>query len=203
MNDDLIAQLQQEHIITDEAIASALRTVDRRDFTAAPYTADADQDCPLPIGHGQTISQPRTVAFMLSLLDVKPGHRVLDVGAGSGWTAALLSELVGDNGVVIGVERIPQLASFARKNLIGYEYEQTQIIESCGDLGAPAYAPYDRILVSAATNSLPNELIAQLSDGGVLVIPISNALWCVTKSTDHEVSVVRYPGFSFVPLISQ
>lgn len=202
MTDDLIAQLQQEHIINDERIAFAFRSVDRRDFTRAPYKNDSIQDIPLPIGQGQTISQPRTVAFMLSLLHAEEGNHVLDVGAGSGWTCALLGTLVGPRGSVLGIERITELTAFARSNIASYSFTTVSIREATDAIGAPDEAPFDRILVSASATDLPDALVTQLAIGGILVIPVQNALWQVQKNTDQDVSVMKYPGFSFVPLIT-
>jgi len=149
------------------AVDEALTVIRRADFLpeSAAWAADAEE--PVPIGRGQTNSQPRTVAFMLELLDVRPGQRVLDVGAGSGWTTALLGQLVGPSGEVIGLELEPELVDWGAANLARYEMAWTSIRQArSGRLGDASGAPYDRILVSAAPSLLPQELVDQLADDG-------------------------------------
>ena len=155
-------------------------------------------DGPLPIGAGQTNSQPRTVADMLRLLDVHPGQRVLDVGAGSGWTTALLAHLVGPTGSVTGTELEPSLVEFGRANLAATHQPWARIEQATpGVLGRPAEAPYDRILVSAEPDALPDELVAQLADPGVLVIPVAGVMLRVV--TPGPV-VTEHGWYRFVPL---
>lgn len=144
----------------------------------------AGVDMPLSIGSGQTNSQPWTVREMLRLLGVRPGHTVLDVGSGSGWTTAILAELVGPTGSVLGLERIPQVMEFGRANLERSERPWAAIrLASRGMLGAPEEAPFDRILVSAEADRFPDALADQLADGGVLVIPVAGTM------TAHTVGV--------------
>jgi protein-L-isoaspartate(D-aspartate) O-methyltransferase len=161
----------------------------------------------LPIGEGQTSSQPRTVAAMLRLLDVRPGHRVLDVGAGSGWTTALLAWLVGPGGSVRGVERLPELVEFGRANLDTWSAARTghapaSIEEAVpGVLGLPEHAPYDRVLVSAASATLPDALVAQLGPAGVLVAPVAGRL-VVVRRNGGQVALTRWDPCRFVPLVT-
>lgn len=183
-----------------EAIMDAFRAVDRAGFVRQGQRHNAYEDRPLPIGHGQTISQPYTVAFTLSLLGAQAGDDVLDVGAGSGYTTALLAEIVGDDGCVRGLEVVDDLVSFGQRNLAKYDHDHARIekVEE-GVLGDPD-GSYDRILVSAAAEELPGEVVDQLVDGGVLVIPVDNAVCRVTRGAGGDHDVERHGGFRFVPL---
>ena len=161
-----------------------------------PYAA---LDRALPIGHGQTNSQPSTVRAMLEALDAQPGHRVLDVGSGSAWTTVLLAHLVGPTGTVLGLERVPELVAFGRKRLAAAAVPWARIeAAEPGALGAAAAAPFDRILVSAMADQVPLDLVAQLrTTHGVLVVPAEGQLWRVTGAGDRR-SLGRY---LFVPLV--
>jgi protein-L-isoaspartate(D-aspartate) O-methyltransferase len=160
----------------------------------------AAYDGPLPIGHGQTNSQPRTVESMLRLLDVKPGHKVLDVGSGSGWTTALLANLTGPSGRVLGVELEPELVEFGSANLDACDLPWASIHEARpGVLGLPSAAPYHRILVSAMALELPVDLVDQLHTGGVMVIPVAGTMLRVARSM-RGTSVTRHGSYRFVPL---
>lgn len=157
-------------------------------------------DRPLALPHGQTNSQPSTVAAMLRLLDPQPGHRVLDVGAGSGWTTALLAELVGPTGRVLGVERIGALAMTAR-DALGTDWAWAEIRHAEAEvLGLPNDAPYDRILVSAMAERFPDDLVDQLADDGVLVCPVAGEMTRTVKS-EGGVTTTRHGHYAFVPLI--
>ncbi len=184
-----------------EALHEAFRVVDRADFLRADDESKAGLDAPVAIGAGQTNSQPRTVFAMLELLDVQPGQHVLDVGSGSGWTAALLAHLVGPTGMVIGTERVPDLVDFGATNLAKYDNPWSAIRQADPDvLGAPEDGPFDRILVSAASTSLPASLVDQLGDDGIMIIPVGASMTRVEKH-GGEASVTTHGLYSFVPLV--
>lgn len=186
----------------DERIRDVMRRVDRAGFLPEPLRPFAFADAPLSIGHGQTNSQPRTVAAMLGLLDVRPGHRVLDVGAGSGWTTALLHALLDGEGSLVAVERVPELIEFGRANLAaaGVDVEIHRAID--GTFGLPGLAPFDRILVSAEAPELPGDLVDQLAPGGVMVIPVAGSMLRVVRDGGPGgITVTSHGAFSFVPLL--
>jgi len=183
-------------------ITDAFEAVKREDFVPKELLKEAGIDAPLPIGAGQTISQPYTVRFMLELLDVKEGNSILDVGSGSGWTTALLAYLAGPTGKVIGVERVPELVKFGRGNLAKYKFPNARIEQAGKDLGWPKEGLYDRILVSAAAKELPEKLVAQLKVDGIMVCPISNTVEKIMKQRGEKLERERHEGFAFVPLVT-
>ncbi len=185
----------------EERLDAAFVRVRRSDFLPVGQLGFAGEDAALPIGYGQTNSQPSTVRAMLALLDVRPGHRVLDVGCGSGWTTALLGDLVGPEGEVVGVEIVPELVTWGRENLAPYAMPWTRIEEAREDvLGVPELAPYDRVLVSAEASRIPVDLLDQLVVGGVLVVPVRGRM-TVVRRTAGEPRVDREGWYSFVPLV--
>lgn len=181
----------------DDAFAALPRT----QFLPEDQRPYAAQDRPLPIGEGQTSSQPSTVRAMLALLDVRPGQRVLDVGAGSGWTTALLARLVGPTGRVVGVELEPRLAEWGAQNLAraGMPWASLEPATE-GVLGRPDLAPFDRILVSAMASRLPEELVEQVARPGRMVVPVAGTMLLVVRDDVGEVTVHRHGAYSFVPL---
>ena len=185
-------------IITDDKILAAFEKIPRENFILQKYKSDAYFDEPLPIGFGQTISQPTTVAIMTSALEPKAGQKILEVGAGSGYQAAILSELVGLKGKVYTLERLKELASFAKKNLKAYK--NVTAIHADGTKGYAKAKPYDRIAVTAAASQLPKEIFGQLKEKGIMVIPIEDHLFKITKIKGKP--VMNDLGlFAFVPLI--
>lgn len=198
----LIAHMKHVGVLCTPHIARAFEKIDRRDFVSDIY-ADKEiyADKPLSIGYGQTISQPSTVAFMMELLQPQQGEKILDVGSGSGWTTALLSEIVGNNGRVYGVEIVSELVRLGSENIAKYLFIQTTILHGHDAYGLSEHAPYDKILVSAAGNGIPNELREQLVEGGILVIPVENTIVHYIKNTENGGSMQQYFGFNFVPLI--
>lgn len=188
-----------------DSVAEAFAAMPRTGFLPEDERRKADYDGPLPIGHGQTNSQPRTVADMLRLLEVRPGQHVLDVGSGSGWTTALLATLVGPTGSVVGVERVPELVGFGSANLAATDQPWARIEQALDEVvGWPEEAPYDRILVSAEASALPRALVDQLraddAAPGRLVIPVAGEMLLVERRADAE-RVTRHGRYRFVPLL--
>jgi protein-L-isoaspartate(D-aspartate) O-methyltransferase len=196
-NSELVEHLQRSGVLHSSALIKSFTTIDRKDFVRPEHLPQAYEDYPLPIGYGQTISQPYTVAFMLELLELHPGDTVLDIGAGSGWTTALIAIIAKE---VSGVERIPELAAFARTNLSKYGLNNATIKTATSELGIPGRT-FDRILVSASAWDLPNTLIEQLNPGGILVIPVRDSIFQIKKQLDNTITEHEHYGFVFVPLI--
>lgn len=189
--------------LRDEAVLAALRAVPRHSFVPPGMEAEAYLDGPLPIGFGQTISQPYMVALMTELLEVDARSRVLEVGAGSGYQTAVLAELVAE---VWAVERIPQLAETARRRLGELGYDNVHVAVGDGTLGWAAHAPYDGILVAAAADEVPAALLDQLTEGGRLVIPLGaphrDQVLTVYRRGREGFAVERRTPCRFVPLVS-
>ena len=192
----------KSRIITSDAVLKAFLAVPRELFVAPTYRDQSYADHPLQIGCEQTISQPTTVMLMLQLLKVIPGQRVLEIGTGSGYNAALLSEL---NGEVVTVERHLELFKIANDNLKKAGYEGVFVVNGDGKEGYAAKAPYDRIMVTAAAQKLPLKLKDRLSVGGLLVAPIGATYGCemltVRKISSDNFQTSDHGLFSFVPLV--
>lgn len=206
----LIDNLIQGGWLKTEEIIKAFERIKRVDFLPKGLENLAELNEALPIGFGQTISQPLVVAFMLELLEPKAGEKILDVGSGSGWTTALLAEIVsqGENskGKIIAIEIIPELKEFGEKNVAKYNFIDRGVVEFlCAD-GSKGYqkeAPYDKILASASAKSLPPAWKEQLKVEGRIVTPIGNSIWLFIKKSEKEFEETEYPGFVFVPLINK
>ena len=185
-----------------DLVKKAFREINRADFVLSGDKNKSEYDEPISIGYGQTISQPTTVRMMLEWLDAKRDEKVLDVGSGSGWTTALLSKIVGDKGKVFAVERILELMKFGEENCRKAGIKNAKFFLADENIfGLPAYAPFDRILVSAATDILPQELIDQLRIGGKIVIPVIDSVFEITKLSRTDIDEKEHYGFTFVPLI--
>ena len=184
-----------------DAVRHALDTIRREQFLPRRQRRFARQDRALEIGHRQTNSQPSTVLHLLSQLEVERRQRVLDVGSGSGWTTALLGQLVGADGAVHGVELVPELVAWSRKNLEAYPMPWISVSQADPDvLGLPEQAPFDRILVSAEATRIPEPLVDQLAMDGVMVVPVLGRMTSVRRTAAGP-SVVQHGFYSFVPLI--
>lgn len=204
MDQKLIELLVREGALRSKPVIHAFQNIRRSDFVPADSRLQAGEDVPLSIGYDQTISQPSTVAFMLELLDPRSGQSILDVGSGSGWTTALLADIVGHSGEVIAIERIGALREMTEVNVEKYGFVSQGVVkclEGDGSQGYAPRAPYDRILVSAASPSVPQPLQQQLTIGGKMVIPIGDTIQCLEKTGDDRFRINDYPGFIFVPLI--
>lgn len=188
--------------IRDARVLTAMARVRRHEFVPAEYASQAYEDHPLPIGNGQTISQPFIVALMLEHLAIEPWYKVLEVGTGSGYVTALLAELAAE---VYSIERHRALAESAAQRLKRLGYHNVQVRAGDGSQGLPPSAPFDAIMVSAAAFSVPAPLFQQLREGGRLIIPIgpqeSQELRLVTKLEGNP-QITNLEGCRFVPLVS-
>ena len=198
-NGELVESLVANGVLKSKSIRDALLHMDRKDFVLSKYEDLAYMDGALPIGYGQTISQPYTVVFMLELLDVQKGDKVLDIGTGSGWTTALLSYLTGKEGRVVGKELIDELVVMGKENISKYDIANASISKTEGVLGVEN-EKFDRILVSASANKFPKELLLQMKNDSVLVVPVQNSIYKVRKDKTGGITKEEYYGFSFVEL---
>lgn len=199
-----IDSLIKEGWLKTPSIIEAFQEVKRIDFLPDDIKNLAELNQALPIGEGQTISQPLVVAFMLELLAPKVGEKILDIGSGSGWTTALLAHIVGEEGKIIAIELVPELKEFGEKNVAKYNFVKKGIVEFlCAD-GSEGYekeAPFDKILASASAKDLPKAWKEQLRVGAKLVAPIGSSIWFFVKKSENEFEEIEYPGFAFVPLV--
>jgi len=187
--------------VSDPAVLAAMRTVPRHEFVPAEVREMAYNDHPLPIGYGQTISQPYIVALMTELIDLQPGERVLEIGTGSGYQAAILAQLTDQ---VYTIEIIPELAEQAQATFERLGYDQIEAKQGDGYWGWEEVAPFEAIIVTAAPDHVPQPLVNQLADGGKMVIPIGppggyQSLW-VLERQGEEILRYNWGGVRFVPL---
>ena len=161
-------------IIKDKKVIEAFKKIPREDFTKPEHKEESYGDYALSIGEGQTISPPTTVMIMTEELELKKGHKVLEIGTGSGYQAAIISKIIGNKGKLISTEIIPELAEFAKNNVKKLKIENIEIIKHDGSKGYAKEAPYDRIIVTAASPEIPKPLIKQLKENGIIIIPVGN-----------------------------
>mgnify|MGYP005851533373 CR=1 FL=1 len=198
---NMVATQMRGRDISDEQVLAVMEKVPRHEFVPSDMLSQAYNDYPLPIGYGQTISQPYIVALMTELLKLKPHDRVLEIGTGSGYQAAVLAELTDQ---VYTVEIIPELAERARATLDRLGYTRVVSKQADGYYGWPEHAPYDAIIVTCAPDHVPQPLLDQLADGGRMVIPVGppggyQSLWVITRQGD-EFHNFNWGGVIFVPL---
>lgn len=191
--------------VRDPLVLEALRAVPREEFVPPEMVDDAYADGPLPIGEGQTISQPYVVALMTEALELSGGDRVLEIGAGSGYAAAVLGEIAGE---VFTVERHAALAQTAEERLRRLGYEHVHVLCGDGSKGWPEHAPYDAIVVAAGAPAVPEALEAQLAVGGRLVIPVGGGrtlqeLLRLRRVSETEYQREELGGVRFVPLVGE
>jgi protein-L-isoaspartate(D-aspartate) O-methyltransferase len=223
----LVDFLIQDGWLKTERIINAFKEIKRKDFLPEEVGGLAELNEALPIGFRQTISQPLVVAFMLEFLQPKEGEKILDVGSGSGWTSALLADIISQkrnpksqypnpnqiqnyksqikNGKVIAIELVPELKEFGEKNVSKYGFIENGAVEFVlgdGSRGYSKEAPYDKILASASGDKLPDSWTEQLKIGGRIVCPIKSSIWLFIKKSKNEFEEKEFQGFSFVPLVS-
>ena len=190
--------------ITDDKVLNAIKRVKRENFIPPTLRDKAYGNYPLPIGENQTISQPYIVALMTQALDIEKDDKVLEVGTGSGYQAAILAELAR---IVYTVERIPSLLDKARTNLYSQGYDNIILVLGDGTKGLPEYAPYDKIIVTAAAPKVPESLLEQLKGGGKMVIPVGDRyiqdLKLIEKALNGRIYQKSLGGCRFVPLIGK
>jgi protein-L-isoaspartate(D-aspartate) O-methyltransferase len=191
--------------ITDQRILEAFLAVPREEFVGEEYAHLAYGDHPLPIEAGQTISQPYIVGLMIEAAGIKPGDKVLEVGAGSGYAAAVISRIAGK---VVAIERQHDLIAIARQRLKRLGYDNVEIVEGDGTRGCRDHAPFDAILAAASGSHVPRPLVEQLAPGGRIVMPVGDPGWVqelvkVTKEEDGILKQENLGGVRFVPLIGE
>lgn len=194
--------LKSENLL-DERLENAFDKVPREEFFPQQNRANAYQNNAFEIGFGQTISQPTMIFIMLKRLEVNKSHKILEIGTGSGYLTALLCEL---SYFVYSVERIPELAVYAEKKLKKLGYTNFKIFSGDGSIGLKEYAPYDRIIVSASAPKIPQSLVNQLSDGGILVLPVGGLelqRLVVVKKIGENTEIKNDVSCRFVPLIGE
>jgi protein-L-isoaspartate(D-aspartate) O-methyltransferase len=215
-NEELIEELVDLGYLKSERLIEAFRAINRKDFVPPDVLGVAYINEPLPIGYGQTISQPLTVAFMLELLDLRGGDKVLEIGSGSGWQTALIAHMIelaggaaqdpdGRYGMV-AMEIIPQLASMTKKNITPHGFIERGIVRVVlgdGSLGYEGEAPYDKIIAAAAADGIPESWKEQLKIGGRIVAPVRHSIVVLDKKDKKEFEQKEFFGFAFVPLVKE
>ncbi len=207
LRDRLVDSLLRKGYIVTPAVEAAMRRVPREEFLPRRLRDDAYVDTPLPIGEGQTISAPHMVAIMVEKLDLRPANKVLEIGAGSGYHAAVVAEVIGAEGHIFTIERVEPLAKFAAENLRRAGYgDRVTVIVGDGSKGLPEKAPFDRIFVACGAPDVPSPLVEQLADGGKMLVPVGGRMYQdLIKVERKGAKTVResHGGCVFVPLIGE
>ena len=204
--DSLVKELITNGVLKTPRIIEAFQAIDRKDFVPKELAYEAYGNYPLQIGHGQTISQPYTVALMIELLAPELGNKIMDVGSGSGWQTALLAHIVGPEGKIFGIELVPELKEMGERNVSKYNFVKKGIVKFRtinAEVGIPEEAPFDCIIAGASAQKMPQAWKEQLKVGGRIVMPIRESIYLFTKNKDGSLSKKEYPGFIFVPFISK
>ena len=189
--------------IHDPRVLEAMRTLPRHIFVAPDLWPQAYRDCPLPIGEEQTISQPYIVGYMLQMLTIEPQHRVLEIGSGTGYQAALLGMLAAE---VFTVERNAVLAAAAERNMRELGLANVNVVTGDGSRGLPEHAPYDRIIGAATAPDVPLPLVQQLVEGGRMLLPLGDAFeqWLyLVRKTNGQPSLNKIAAVRFVPMVGE
>ncbi len=204
---ELIDKLKSSGVLKSFSIEQALLEIDRSDFVLPENRGDPYADAALSIGYGQTISQPFTVVFMLELLDVKQGNKILDIGTGSGWQASLVAFMTGENGHTYTVEIIPQLSAYAKENVSKYPLitDNLSFFEGNARLGLPDVSKelggFDRIIAAAEVREVPEAWKEQLKVSGIMVFPKDNGIYRMVRNSETDFDSLFFPGFAFVPFV--
>lgn len=211
----LIQELIDFNALKTPNIIAAFRSIDRKDFVLPEYKHEAYENYPLPIGFGQTISQPYTVAFMLELLQPDAGEKIMDVGSGSGWQTAMLAHMVSRShtrahkptqpGNIFAIEVISELKELGEKNVSKYNFIKKGIasfVATNAQDGLPKEAPFDKIVAAAALgDEIPESWKKQLKIGGHIVTPVQDSIMLLIKRGENEFEKQQFPGFAFVPFV--
>lgn len=201
--EELIKNWISSGTVRDKRVIESFRKVPREEFIEESRKEESYGDYPLPIGEGQTISQPTTVMIMTQALELKEGDKVLEVGSGSGYQAAIIASIVGEKGKVISTEIVDELAESAKSNIKKLKLKNVEIIKHDGSKGYAKEAPYDRIIITAACPKIPKPLIKELKEGGIIVAPVGNMneqIMIKGRKIKGELVEENLGNFMFVPL---
>ena len=201
---NLIFALKEDGTLKSENVEYALKKIKRELFVPEKHKNDAYSDCPIPISHDQNILQPSVVVTMTEMLDVREGHKVLEVGAGSGWQAAILGHLVGPNGKVYTVEIYESLVEFSKRNIKKIGLKNVEVIKGDGTLGLVKEQPFDRIILSGAIHEVPPPLIDQIKEGGKIVAPLGNTFTqeiVLFKKKNSKLKEIKREGYFNIDLL--
>ncbi|MBU4245872.1 MAG: protein-L-isoaspartate(D-aspartate) O-methyltransferase [Nanoarchaeota archaeon] len=204
--EQLMVHLKRSGYLKSPEVIAAFEKTPREKFIPEGLSHMAHEDTPIPIGYYQTISAPHMYAIMLELAEIKKGEKVLEVGTGSGYGAALISKLVGQKTYVDSIEIIPELAEVAKQNLAHSKIKNVKVIVGNGNLGLAAEAPFDKIIVTAGAPEIPKELVRQLKEGGKIVIPVGTPAFqelLVGVKRNGKIEYTTHGEVIFVPLVKK